>query len=257
MMRGISPLLLLVFCLLSLPVWADCGFRTGLTAVDIVSVTDGDTFRRADGKRLRLVSVNTPELARDSVPAEPLANTAKEHVRAFVDKADTLYWREAPDRTDRYGRLLGELYNREGQSLSAALLREGLGFYIAVGALPDWWACLRRAEDEARDNSEGVWQEDYYRPRRAGDLNRGDAGFRRIHGRVQSIETAAGAIWIELDGPVVIKLEGGGEGAEAWRGRELEVAAWLVDRTGSRAHQRGHKPLLMVVGDSSALRFDP
>lgn len=260
-MRLPIPYPLVIFlCLLPLdPVWAGCGFRPGLETLEVAAVIDGDTLVRDDGERLRLVALNTPELAREDTPAQPLAARAREYAGDFVDRAERLYWRAAPGGTDRYGRHLGEVYNQAGESLSARLLRQGLGFYIAVAPLPDWWTCLRAVEDGARERRVGVWRHPHFRALPASEAIPADAGFQRIRGRVMSLERAGHLLWAELDGPVVLRLSGTAFGARAagLRGREVEVSGWLVDRSGSSAHRRGHKPLVMQVDHPSAIRLEP
>ncbi|HEV8078254.1 MAG TPA: thermonuclease family protein [Marinobacter sp.] len=253
----IKTFLLVPFVLLGLPAAADCGFTRGLPKVAIASVADGDTLRTTTGDRLRLVGINTAELGRDGAADEPLARQARQAAQDFVNSSQTLYWRAAPGGKDRYGRLLGEIYNGAGSSLSAALLRSGLGFYIAVAPLPQWAACLQRAEDEARSANLGVWREPFWRARAASDLSAADTGFVRIQGRITHITVQAKLSWIELDGPVVLRLPvklSTGQQRE-WQGRRVEVAAWLVDRSNSKAAKSGYKPLLVNLGDDSALRF--
>ena len=46
--------------------------------VEVADVHDGDTVRLVDGRKLRLIGFNTPELARDESPAEPLATEARQ-----------------------------------------------------------------------------------------------------------------------------------------------------------------------------------
>ncbi len=258
-LHRICQLFAAVFLLLAVgPVGADCGFRLGLPEVNIATVVDGDTFVREDGERLRLASLNTPELARKNTPAQPLAQEAREHVREFVSRAERLYWQPAPGGTDRYGRLLGELYNQAGESVSVQLLEEGLGFYIAVAPLPQWWTCLQSVESRARQHQRGVWGHRYFRALAASELKAADAGFRRIHGQVTKLDQAGRVVWVELDGPVVLRLSAEAFSAtELSPGQRLEVTGWLVDRNDSHAHRRGHKPLVMSVDHASVIRLQP
>jgi endonuclease YncB( thermonuclease family) len=90
------------------------------TAAGTVEVLDGDTLRWPDGRRVRLATIDTPEIGR------PLADEAT----AFV--ADTIAGRSllldpSDPPTDRYDRLLADVLV-DGKSLSAALVSAGLAW---------------------------------------------------------------------------------------------------------------------------------
>ena len=67
---------------------ADCGFQSTLPEIAIRRVVDGDTLIREDGARLRLASVNTPELASGGGMAQALAFEARKQVEAFVEQGE-------------------------------------------------------------------------------------------------------------------------------------------------------------------------
>ncbi|MHC4846252.1 MAG: thermonuclease family protein [Planctomycetota bacterium] len=85
---------------------------------------DGDTLRLADGRRVRLAAIDTPERGRDG------ADRATARVRELLaDSAPVLVPTDPP--RDRYGRLLADL-EIDGASLSARLIEEGLGWVYAT-----------------------------------------------------------------------------------------------------------------------------
>jgi micrococcal nuclease len=87
-------------------------------------VIDGDTFWYA-GRKIRVADINTPEVSRPQCPREAqLGARASARLQALLNQgAFTL---EAADRDrDPYGRLL-RIVTRDGASLGAVLVREGL-----------------------------------------------------------------------------------------------------------------------------------
>lgn len=88
------------------------------TPLGRLTVLDGDTLRLPDGRRVRLRSVDTPELGRPCA-AEARAFTAERIAGGTL--------RLVPDepKHDRYGRLLADVLV-DGESLSEALLAAGL-----------------------------------------------------------------------------------------------------------------------------------
>jgi endonuclease YncB( thermonuclease family) len=81
---------------------------------------DGDTVALADGRRVRLVSVDTPETGR------PGAEAARAFSAAFLE-AGPVRLKPADPPLDRYGRLLADLRRGE-QSLSLGLVDAGLAW---------------------------------------------------------------------------------------------------------------------------------
>ncbi|WP_347331492.1 thermonuclease family protein [Marinimicrobium locisalis] len=220
------------------------------TAV-VAEVQDGDSIRLKSGQRVRLIGVNAPELAREGRSAQPLAEAAKQELKrqlAPLDEVTLIYDQE---RKDHYGRTLAHLFTPTGESVEAALLREGMAFHIAIPPNTHLAACLARAEAQARRADRGVWGHEGWQPKPAATLTLEDAGFQRLRGEVTDISEAGGSVWLELNGPLVVRVP-----AELWptlktagvlEGRSLEVRGWVIDRSDSRAAKRGFKPLLLRV----------
>lgn len=222
--------------------------------VRVASVHDGDSLRLDDDRRVRLIGVNAPELARDGAPAEPLAEKAARFLRqAVAGEPVTLVY--GTERKDHYGRTLAHVYDAEGRNLEAALLAKGLAFHIAVAPNTRLADCLAGIEARAREAELGVWGHPGWEPLPAQALGKKDAGYQRVTGRVTAVDRAGGAVWLELDGPVVIRVP-----EALWpelpaieKGDRLTLSGWLVDRSGSRAERRGFKPLLISLQSRYAL----
>ena len=59
---------------------ASCEYSGALENVVIRSVTDGDTLVLNDGRKVRLLGINTPELGFGGEASEPYAVDAKDYV---------------------------------------------------------------------------------------------------------------------------------------------------------------------------------
>src|SRR5690606_38338142 len=117
----------------SLSVQAFCPAPERLPQVAVAQVIDGDTLRLTDGRSVRLIGLNTPELGRKGRVAEPLADAARNHLQQLVKASDgRLGLRMGREARDRYGRVLAHAYDVQGNNLEAALLAQGLGFFVAV-----------------------------------------------------------------------------------------------------------------------------
>lgn len=222
---------------LSAPVWsADCvPLGLGETA-KIDRVYDGDTVKLVDGRHVRILGVNAPEIDHGKEKAgQPLGEEARAATDAFFkqNKSVKLYY--DTQRVDRYERTLAHVYDMKGNSLSAYLLRNGLGFHVAIPPNLALNECLHAEENIARNKHVGVWSHPDWQATPAAELTMLDTGFKRIKGRVVSVREAQ-SIWLELDGPLVIKITPSDkenfprEQWQSWKGKQIEVRGWVTER---------------------------
>lgn len=74
-----------------------------LEHVNVTRVVDGDTFELIDGRKVRLICVNTPE------KGESGYKNATEYLRLLVEGKEVSLEKDVSE-TDRYGRLLRYVY---------------------------------------------------------------------------------------------------------------------------------------------------
>ena len=100
-------------------------FEPCTNAARVTCVVDGDTFWYR-GAKIRVADINTPETGRPACQREAdLGHAATERLTELLNAGPfTLAPWQHRDR-DRYGRLLRTV-TRDGASLGAALVREGL-----------------------------------------------------------------------------------------------------------------------------------
>lgn len=116
-------------------------------------IADGDTFTCTDGRRVRLIGIDSPESQQH--PYGDRARTAL--VRLLPPCASVML---EPDAAgwDRYGRVLA--YAWSGPILvNEAMLREGWAVLYTVPPNVKYVDRLRRAQNEARAASAGLWSE--------------------------------------------------------------------------------------------------
>lgn len=209
------------------------------TRVEVADVYDGDTVRARDGRRVRFIGIDTPEMNHREGAPEPLARAARQSLRRLLAAQSTLALRFDAERSDKYGRLLAHPYLPDGRSLVRHLLADGLGTSLAVP--PNLWNldCYQAAEAEARRAGRGIWALPEYQPVAAQDAGR-LRGFRLITGRVQRVGESRKSMWLNLDGPVAVRVARadlqyfrGTAGLHALRGKRVLVRGWL------HAHNRG------------------
>lgn len=219
---------------------ADCAADAVDETVAVAQVVDGDTLRLRNGRLVRLIGINTPEIGRKNRPSEPLAKEARKALQSLLGKNATVGLRFDRERQDRYERLLAHVYLPNGKSVEAALLMEGLAAHIVVPPNVMQVDCYRAAEDKARKAGKGVWQT-VYRPVPVKELSRDARGFRIIRGRVLRVGESRRSLWLNFqprsgEGPregVAVRIARtdlewfGDRQLHSLRGKNIIVRGWL------------------------------
>jgi endonuclease YncB( thermonuclease family) len=123
--------------------------------VVVISIADGDTLTVTGGTRVRLVQIDTPELASGECYARA-ARRALERL-APVGSAISLEADPALDQVDRYGRVLR--YVRRGTvNVNIALVRAGAAApYFYDGDMGRYAGRLLAEARRARATKRGLW----------------------------------------------------------------------------------------------------
>jgi endonuclease YncB( thermonuclease family) len=125
------------------------------TAV-VASIYDGDTLSLRDGRRVRLVQIDTPELGSGECYSRA-ARTALLSL-APIGRPVVLEIDPALDRTDRYGRIL-RYVKRNGGNVNVELVRRGAAApYFYRSDRGRYAATLVQAAQRARASQLGLWK---------------------------------------------------------------------------------------------------
>jgi len=175
------------------------------TTGQIARVIDGDSLVLSDGREVFLSGIEAPktsakeslELVAHGQVAWPFAFQA-----AGVLKDLALGWTvtiaHERTRTDRYDRLVGQVYRRDGKWLQAEMIRRGLA---RVHGHRDGRACLAvllAMENAARDAGLGIWSNPWYRVRTPDETVRDIDTFQIVEGIVLSSANVSGRIYLNF-----------------------------------------------------------
>lgn len=126
------------------------------TWVKVRHVVDGDTFVTADGRKVRLLGINAPEIRHDREPGQPLGEAARLRLASLIEFENVRLSFDA-ERKDRYGRWLAQIYRRDGTWVNERLVREGLAHVYTFAPNLRWCDRLLRAERKAQLERRGIW----------------------------------------------------------------------------------------------------
>lgn len=229
--------LLLGLALLWLLPLAACPLDRADERARVDYVYDGDTLRLSDGRKIRFIGINTPEINHDGGPSEPFARAARKRLQAMLAD-EVVLLRYGKERKDRYGRLLAHPYLPDGRSLSSLMLQEGLAAAVVVP--PNLWHsdCYLGHERKAREAAVGIWSAGGEVIRQSTELRRDDTGFALLHGRVEALLPSRDSLWLELEGKAALRIPRAdlhyfADGQLAGLvGQRVEARGWITYRKG-------------------------
>lgn len=119
-------------------------------------VLDGDTIEIADGKKVRLIGIDTPELDTDSKNPQCFATESAKITKQLLE-GQTIELEKDKEDTDKYGRLLRYVYT-DGVFINEFLLQQGFGRKMSIPPNTKYFKELEAAENEAREGKRGLWK---------------------------------------------------------------------------------------------------
>jgi endonuclease YncB( thermonuclease family) len=239
---------------------AFCPVPGGLTPVSVQRVVDGDTLRLSDGRSVRMIGLNTPELGKQGRSDEPFAVAARKRLEALVAASDgRVGLLPGKESKDHYGRTLAHVYSIDGANLEAQMLAEGLGFQVAVTPNVDLVGCQQAAERSARQAGLGLWRQSPVL--KAEQIS--ESGFAVLSGRVSKVQRNRGGVWIELQDSVVLRVapnlldQFDVALLEKLKGKQIEARGWVVDRSRRGGLKPGQSRWLLPLTDPAMLQAAP
>ena len=240
---------MLLACLfpVALPAETSCPAERVDEYANVRYVHDGDTVHLEDGRKIRLIGINTPELARDAMPEQAYAQAARAYltkaVAAHDNRVALVYGKE---RHDRHQRTLAHLYSPDGDNFQALLLQRGLAAAIAHPPNLANTECYAEQEKLARCAGRGIWSDPEHAVLDAADLSPEDTGFHLVSGKVEQISESSRGIWLftaelmigirrdnldEFDRAELLSL----------KGKQLTVRGWLQRSNKKQSTKRYRK----------------
>lgn len=137
----------LVIAIIALLSWLSSFFPSTADPCEVLKIYDGDTMTlRCQGEQIkvRLYCIDAPEMGQ-----APWGTQARDYLRSITGSTVKLV---RVDK-DRYGRIVGEVYNGE-MNLNLAQVQAG---YVAVYHAYCHKAEYQAAENQAKNANKGIW----------------------------------------------------------------------------------------------------
>ncbi len=172
--------------------------------VTVKHVHDGDTVKLADGRSIRLIGINAPEVARDGQPAEAFAEPARELLRTLLSSHNNqvrlIHGRE---KKDHYQRILAHLFLPDGTNVQGQLLASGLVNAITIPPNIRFTHCYQQAEQRAFCNRNGLWSQPILAVE---NLDLSARGFHPLRGKIKTISASRSGLWLTLEHGLTLRI---------------------------------------------------
>ncbi len=120
-------------------------------------VNDGDTIVLADGRNVRYIGINAPEIDHGSQKAEPYGYKAKNYNKKMV--LSTMIRLEIDkERYDQYGRLLAYIFLKDGKFVNKAMIEQGYAYLLPRRPNVRYNKVLLQSQRNAMSAKHGIWR---------------------------------------------------------------------------------------------------
>ncbi|MEQ1635491.1 MAG: thermonuclease family protein [Methylococcales bacterium] len=216
----------------------------------IKRVIDGDTVLLDDGTKVRLLGINTPEMANRHQSAEAGGKRAKqwlnEQLQGQIVRLET-----DVEKTDKYGRTLAHIFTDADVHINAQLVKLGLA---AVSLYPPnlkYANALITAQEIAEKHQLGIWNDAAYAVKAIEQLNRDNQqGWQRLTGVVNNLRQTRQYYYLEFSGNFNARIHR--SNAQLFPeltnfvGQTVEVRGWINQQQGQ---------LSMLIRHPDAIRL--
>ena len=184
-----------------------CSIGSSDETVEIDNVIDGDTVILKDGRHVRLIGIDTPEIGRGGRISDEGAHRARSYLVSLLQGNKNILLKFDSQRLDRYKRTLAHLFLPNGQNIQAVLLAKGLATPLTIPPNLNFLNCYLNHSNQAIASQQGLWGLKQYKPISSTSLHNNTRRYRVITGKVERIGESRSSIWINLTGNVALRIK--------------------------------------------------
>lgn len=217
----------------------------------VKQVYDGDTVVLEDGRKIRLLGINTPEVKHKNKMADVGGNEAKQWLENKLKNGKVRLVSDE-EKTDKYGRVLAHLFTETNIHINLELVAAGLA---QVNIYPPnllFADELIKAQDKAEQNKLGIWGRDEYaiKPISTLALEEDHSSWLRLEDRVSNIRYSRKYAYLALSEPVEVRIERKWlhlfPDITSYLGKTIETRGWL---------SKNNNKLFMLIRHPSAIKL--
>jgi endonuclease YncB( thermonuclease family) len=136
--------------------WLTGACSSAQTWYTVKWVNDGDTIVLTNGRRVRYIGIDAPEIDHENQKAQPYGYEARSFNKKLV-LSQKIGLEFDEERHDRYRRWLAYIFLSDGSFLNSRVLENGLAFYLHRRPNLKYDKRLLKAQQEAMKAHKGLW----------------------------------------------------------------------------------------------------
>ena len=194
-------------------------------------VYDGDTLLLTDGRKIRLLGINTPEIEHSNQATQAGGDAARKWLtQQLLGTKIRLEFDQV--KRDKYKRHLAHIFTKENVHINRELVRLGFASTSVFPPNLKYVAELLVAEQAAEAKHLGIWEYGDYQTKLTSELSKKNKrGWQRIVGHVTEIKNTRKSSYLKLthNFDVRIKKEHRQyfDELELLKGKKLEIRGWV------------------------------
>jgi endonuclease YncB( thermonuclease family) len=205
--------------------------KPGYDFFSVKTVYDGDTVLLEDGRKIRLLGINTPEVQHRDKPADVGGEDAKAWLINKLQQAKVRLEIDF-ERTDKYGRTLAHLFTEKKEHINLSLVKAGLATTSIYPPNLLYVNELAAAENKAEQDKLGLWRRPEYAAIPVNNLSEaGHPGWSRLVGKVLTIHNTPKSLYLVFSSRFEARIERKWlalfPDINGYLGKKVEVRGWL------------------------------
>lgn len=202
----------------------------------VKKVFDGDTILLSNGQKVRLLGVNTPEVAGRNKNAEPGGEEAKVWLKTWLEHKKVSLEFDV-EKQDKYQRTLAYVFTKDKRHVNMELVRQGLATVNIYPPNLKYVQQLLAAQHEAERKGLGIWCDPNYAPQSFDRLNELNyKGWKRITGRVSVLRKTRKYSYLQFSPHVSLRIENATldlfPNLQRYIDRNIEARGWVSKSNG-------------------------
>lgn len=216
--------------------------EVGTAHYRVEKVFDGDTILLSDGRKVRFLGINTPEVAGRNKAEEPGGEQAKTWLKQLLENKKVTLQGDV-EKQDKYQRTLAYVFTEDKMHVNLELVKRGLATVNIYPPNLKYVDGLLAAQQAAEQAGLGLWAYPEYAPLPFQNLDDGNYhGWKRITGRIKAVKTTPKNSYLQFSDTVAVQVPSQFSGLfpslESYIGKDVEARGWV--------HKSGQRLALLV-----------
>ncbi|MCK5479124.1 MAG: thermonuclease family protein [Methylococcales bacterium] len=225
----------------------------GYTYHKIKKVYDGDTILLDNGKKVRFLGINTPEVEGRNKSAQRGGEEAKTWLLDKL-KNNKIRLEHDVEKQDKYSRLLAHVFTEDKEHINLELVKKGLASVTIHPPNLKYTDALLAAQQQAEQIRLGIWSYKEYKPRQVSQIkNVRFKGWQRVMGRIKNLRHTRKYSYLNFSDTFALKIERKSSELfaklESYVGKKVEARGW-INKNKNRYNMLIRHPSAIIIINS-------